>query len=132
MEEKKQLEEMTEFAQMMQAENNKLLQAMSDEQLCEIVSNCIDELDKREYSVLVSISNPDSEESAIYMTCFGLPRHLAAGLMYLAIKNNLFADVVSVAADKLANEREFYEKAIAEYDLEFDEIIGDDEEETDE
>lgn len=48
MEEKKEIEK-TEFAQMMQAENNMLMQAMSDEQLCEIMSNCINELEKREY-----------------------------------------------------------------------------------
>ena len=124
MEEKKQLEEMTEFAAMMQTENNKLLQAMSDEQLCEIVSNCIDELEKREYSVLVSISNPDSEKSAVYMNCFGASSHLAVGLTYLAIKSKAFGFVVSVVADKLANDREFFEKKIAEYDLEFDETAG--------
>lgn len=124
MEEKKHLEEMTEFAQMMQAENNKLLQAMSDEQLCEIVSNCIDELEKREYSVLISISNAESEKSAVYMNCFGVSSHLAAGLMYLAIKREAFGGVVSVVADKLANDREFYEKKLAEYDLEFDETAG--------
>lgn len=68
MEEKKEkVENMTVFAQEMQAENNMLMQAMSDEQLCEIVSNCIDELEKREYSVIVAISNPDNPKSTIYM-----------------------------------------------------------------
>lgn len=119
MEDKKEVEK-TEFAQMMQAENNMLMQAMSDEQLCEIVSNCLDELERREYSVLVSISNPDNEESTIYMNCFGAPHHLAAGLMYLSINRKLLGEVVTAVAGKLANERGFYERVLADEGLEAD------------
>ena len=119
MEEKKEIEK-TEFAGMMQAENNKLLQAMSDEQLCEIVSNCLDELEKREYSVLISISNPDKENSTIYMNCMGAPNHLAAGLMYLAINRKVFGAVVSTVADKLAKERAFYEEKLRDAGIEIE------------
>lgn len=111
----------TALAQQMQAEKNKLLQAMGDEQLCEIVSNCIDELERREYSVLISISNPDKSDSTIYMDCSGVPEHLAAGLMYLSINRKIFGAVVSTVADKLAHDRAFYEKKMAEYGLAIDE-----------
>ena len=119
MEEKKEVEK-TEFAQMMQAENNKLMQAMRDGQLCEIVSNCLEELERREYSVLVSISNPDNEKSTIYMNCFGAPHHLAAGLMYLSINRKLLGEVVTAVAGKLANERGFYERVLADEGLKAD------------
>lgn len=122
MEEKKEkVENMTVFAQEMQAENNMLMQAMSDEQLCEIVSNCIDELEKREYSVVVAISNPDNPKSTIYMDCSGVPRHLASSLMYLSVNRKLFSKVVCVVADKLTNDRAYYEKLLVDNGLELDE-----------
>lgn len=120
MEEKKEVEK-TEFAQMMQAENNMLMQAMSDKQLCEIMSNCINELEKREYSVVVAISNPDNPKSTIYMDCSGVPSHLASSLMYLSINRKLFGKVVCVVADKLTNERAYYEKILVDNGLELDE-----------
>ena len=120
MEEKKEIEK-TEFAQMMQAENNMLMQAMGDEQLCEIVSNCIDELEKREYSVIVAISNPDNPKSTLYMNCSGVPSHLASSLMYLSINRKLFSKVVCIVADKITNDRAYYEKLLVDNGLELDE-----------
>ena len=108
------------FAGMIQAENNKLLQVMSDDQLCETVSNCLGELEKREYSVLISISNPDKEDSTIYMNCMGEPNHLAAGLMYLGTTWKVFGAVVSIVADKLANDRACYEEVLTDAGLEIE------------
>lgn len=109
---------MTEFAATMQRENNKLLQAMSDDQLVEIVGNCIEELEKRDYSILVSISNPDKTDSAICLELAGMARHIGSSLMCLSMQQESFRDIICKVAKGIVEEKEKYKQIIEEFNKE--------------
>lgn len=61
------------------------------------------------------------------MDCSGVPSHLASSLMYLSINRKLFSKVVCVVADKLTNDRAYYEKLLVDNGLELDEQADEEE-----
>ena len=99
MEEKKLLEEKTEFAKKMQAENNKLLQVMSDEDLMSLICGCIDQFEDRGYSMIVSISGFLSRKATGVSHVYGDSKELATTLAYLMGRYPKFDKVVKIAIE---------------------------------
>lgn len=90
---------------------------MNDEDVLELVELCLDEMELRDYSVLRLCVNTEKVDSPYMLDVVGNVGHIASSLMYLSVKNELFAKcVLAVARDYEARREEF--EALIEEDEE--------------
>lgn len=91
---------------------------MTDEEVMELAELCLDEMECRNYSILVVCVNMDKQGAPYFNEVAGNVLHLASSLMMLCIKRAAFAKGVLTVAREYEGRRE-----------EFAQFTGDDEEE---
>lgn len=108
---RKQLAESKEIAR-------EMIGKMTDKEVLELAELCLDEMEHRDYSMLIVCINQDKQGSPFILEVVGSVSHIASSLMMLCIKREAFAKGLLTVAREYEARRE-----------EFAELIGDDEEE---
>ena len=81
---------------------------MSDEEVLELAELCLDEMGKRDYSMLIVCLNQDKQGSPYITEVIGSVLQIASSLMLLCIKREAFAKgVLTVAREYEARREEF-------------------------
>lgn len=87
---------------------------MADEEVIKLADMCLDEMEKREYSVLRMCVNLRKGSSFYMLDITGYSQEIASMLMYLSVKKELFAKCVLAVAEGLQDRKEEFVAAIEE------------------
>lgn len=87
---------------------------MTDEEVMDLAGMCLDEMDKREYSVLRICVNLRKGSSFYMLDVTGYSREIASALMYLGAKSEPFEKCVLVVAKGLQDRKEEFVAVIEE------------------
>lgn len=108
---RKQLAESKEIAR-------EMISRMRDEEVMELAELCLDEMEHRDYNMLIVCVNQDKQGSPFINEVVGNVLQIASSLMILCIKREVFDKSILIVAREYVARRE-----------EFAELVGDDEEE---
>lgn len=87
---------------------------MTDEEVMELAELCLDELENREYSVLRACVNLSKGGSAYILGVCGRAADIISMLMYLCLKEEIFAKSVQAVAKGLQERKEEFVATIEE------------------
>lgn len=88
---------------------------MADEEVIKLADMCLDEMEKREYSVLrLCVKNAEKVDWPYMLGVVGKVGRIASSLMYLSVKNELFAKCVLDVAKGLQDRKEEFAALIEE------------------
>ena len=104
---RKQLAESEETAR-------EMIGKMADEEVIKLADMCLDEMEKREYSVLRICANLRKGSSFYMLDVTGYSREIASALMYLGAKSELFEKCVLAVAKGLQDRKEEFVAVIEE------------------
>lgn len=92
----------------------KMIGRMLDEEVMELASMCLDELENREYSVLRLCVNLEKAGSPYMLDVVGDVGCIASSLLYLSVKKEPFEKYVLAVAKGLQDRKEEFVAAIEE------------------
>ncbi len=87
---------------------------MADEEVIKLADMCLDEMEKRDYSVLRMCVNTEKVDSPYMLDVVGNVVCIVSSLMYLSVKKELFAKCVLAVAKGLQDRKEEFVAAIEE------------------